>query len=692
MRNGFCLRSLFWLICMVLFAPLAWGACGGISGTVTDSTPSPIFGVNARVFYADNRVEVASTTTDFMAGAYSVSGLPSGNYRVMFEYSPFYPMSYLSEWYNNKTGFDAAGNVPVIANVTTANIDAALADGGSLSGTVTDGNGAGIFGVQVNVFKNDSSHTNVGSAMTIDDGTYSVKGLPTGSYKVSFDRSFDVCGTVWYDGQTSFSSATAVPVTVPNDTQDVNASFPGGSIDGTVKDADTHLALPDVHITVYDAVTGIFSPYYYGFTDDSGYYKVEGLPPGSYKLSFSETSTEEYISVWYNGAFSKSTATSVNVTDGHNVTVNQDLHKGVTITGHVTNGSAANLPGIIVYAYESSLGETGDNPGVNATTDASGLYTLKGLRSGVAYKIYYHDKYNGDGYLAEWYNDKSSIATANSVTAPAANINALLTLGGKITGRLLGPCDPLDNVMVVAADLSNNAVTSTSSLADGTFTLKWLPSGTYTVTMGRGSFYALTNRSATVTLPSTTTIPDVTMSMGGSIYGRITDASGWGVASAAVGVYDGSDNILATGYTDANGYYVVGGLPTGSYRVKVTYNGCDSFTQWYNDQALVAVTAPAGTSGINISSGGTPTTGNVKMGSSFYQSIWEAYDLAGEGATILARNQDFDETPLNLNQGISVSLKGGYDSDFLNSIGVSTILGPFTISSGKVTIKDFAIR
>jgi hypothetical protein len=692
MRKGFCLRSLFWLICMVLFAPLAWGACGGISGTVTDTSASPIFGVNARVFYAGNRVEVNSTI--IYTGQYSVSGLPSGNYRVMFD-SSLYPMSeygYLSEWYDNKTGFDAAANVPVIANVTTPNISASLADGGSISGTVTDGNGEGIFGVQVNVFKNDSSHTNVGSAMTIDDGTYSVKGLPTGSYKVSFDRSFDVCGTVWYDAQTSFSSATAVAVTVNEDTPGIDAAFPGGSIDGTVSNADTHLVLPDVHITVYDAVTGIFfSPYYYGFTDDSGYYKIKGLPPGSYKLSFSETSTEEYISVWYNGAFLKSTATAVNVTDGHNVTVNQDLHKGVTITGSVTNGSVP-LEGIMVYAYESSLGETGDNPGVYATTDASGVYTLKGLRSGVAYKINYHDKYNGAGYLAEWYNDKSSFATANSVTAPAASINAVLTLGGKITGRLLGPCDPLDNVMVVAADLSNNAVTSTSSLADGTFTLKGLPSGTYTVTMGRGSFYALTTRSATVTLPGTTTIPDVTMSMGGSIYGRITDASGWGVASAAVGVYDGSDNIVQTDYTDANGYYVVGGLPTGSFKVKVTYNGCDSFTQWYNDQALVAVTAPAGTSGINIGSGGTPTTGNVKMGSSFYDTIWLAYDGAGDGATILARNQVYGETPLNLNQGISVILKGGYDSDFLNIIGISTILGPFTISTGKVTIKDFAIR
>jgi hypothetical protein len=688
MCKGFCLRSLFLLICMVLFAPLAWGACGSISGNVTDSSATPIFGVTAKVFHADNRVEIASTTTSYYPtpGQYSFSGLPSGNYRVNFIYESLIalsPYGYQSEWYNNKTGFDSANNVSIGAT----GINASLADGGSISGTVVDGNGAGIYGAQVNVFRNDSSHSNVGSATTSFDGTYTVKGLPAGSYKVSFDRPFVTCGTIWYNAKSAFSAATPVAVTVVEDTPGIDATFPGGTIVGTVRDDVTLSPLPDVSVTVYNATSGIILPTF-TMTDGSGNYSI-GLPAGSYKLLFNETSSGDYISVWYDSVFTKSAATAVSVADGQTVTVDQDLHKGVTISGTVTNGTDP-IEGINVYAYESSLGEIGDNSIIYAQTNASGVYTLKGLRSGVAYKINYHDSYDGAGYKEEWYNDKVSFAAANAVTAPAANINAVLAMGGKITGRLLGVCG---EVTVNAKDASGNAVTTVESAADGAFTLKGLPSGTYTVSMGIYSFYGLTTRTATVTSPNTTTIPDVTLTMGGSIYGRITDDSGWGLANAAVGVYDGSDNIVETGVTDANGYYVVGGLPTGSYKVKVTYNGCGGFTEWYNGGALVAVTAPQGTGGINIGSGGPPPTDNVKMGGAFYPTIGQAYEHAGEGAEILAKNQDFDETPLlDLDRGLTVSLFGGYDGDFLNIIGISTIPGPFTITSGEVTIRDFAIR
>jgi hypothetical protein len=80
-----------------------------------------------------------------------------------------------------------------------------------------------------------------------------------------------------------------------------------------------------------------------------------------------------------------------------------------------------------------------------------------------------------------------------------------------------------------------------------------------------------------------------------------------------VGIYDGSGNFITYADTDANGYYVAGGLPSGSYKVEAVYAGCGNINQWYNNQALVAVTAPSGITGINMTISGTITTATLTI-------------------------------------------------------------------------------
>lgn len=849
------LRNLLWGlfgICLVLFAPMAWGACGGgISGNVSDTAASPIAGVTIKVFNAANRVEVASTTTAYYPtpGGYSVTGLPSGNYRVSFEYNSLIPLAlngYLGEWYDNKSGYDTATTIPVGSTIVTGK-SGTLAAAGSIHGTVTDVTGTGIFGVKVNVF--NAGHTSLGSAVTAGDGTYTVKGLPTGSYRVSFQRSLDSCGSViWYNAKSSFASATTVAVTVGSQTTGINATLPSGRITGVVKDASSLVELSSIYVSAYDATTGSYSTS--TVTDNSGAYDLE-LPPGSYKLFF-EGAYTGYVSRWYNNAYTQSAATAVTVTNGTTTTRNQNLAMGATISGTVTYGGTP-VEGVSVTAYESSLGENDDNP-ISAETDSDGNYTLQGLRSGVAYKINFDGSY--EGYLEEWYNNRSGVGTADPVTstiaAPLVNVNATLARGGTITGTVQGPCGALGNILVFASDSSHTTVVSDLTAANGSFSLKGLPTGTYTVSLGSYSIYAPASRTANVTVPTTTTLAAVTLAMGGSISGRVTDTSGWGIDSAVVDVVDGTGTTLATATTDGNGYYVVGGLATGSYRVKATASDCSGNFQWYNNQASVAVSAPSGTAGINITIGGTiptatltvvnngggtvtsspagincpgtcsatlpqgvvsltaqyavgyaftgwsgggcsgagtcqvnlssnttvtasftasshtlqvtvagdgkgtvtstptgftcasgtcsksygngyqislnaaPSTGSVfdgwsgglcagtgvcaltltsntsttatfsipkevRMGGTYYHTIMGAYGNASDGGKILARNQLFSET-FTLNRGVAVSLEGGYASDFLNVVGVSTLTGPVIITDGQVTMEDIAIK
>jgi len=69
----------------------------------------------------------------------------------------------------------------------------------------------------------------------------------------------------------------------------------------------------------------------------------------------------------------------------------------------------------------------------------------------------------------------------------------------------------------------------------------------------------------------------------------------------------------------------------------------------------------------------------------YFDTIQEAYNLAGEGDTIQVRALIFTENPeLNLNK--TVTLQGGYDCDYLSISGITTINGSINVSAGSVTI------
>ena len=79
---------------------------------------------------------------------------------------------------------------PVTAGADTTGIDAELALGGHLSGTVTDseGNGLGGIEIQLGILLDGSGTRSARSStyVTNEDGTYQIDGLPTGTYRVEF--------------------------------------------------------------------------------------------------------------------------------------------------------------------------------------------------------------------------------------------------------------------------------------------------------------------------------------------------------------------------------------------------------------------------------------------------------------------------------------------------------------------------
>ena len=118
------------------------------------------------------------------------AALTTGAYRV-----GFYDESgaYLREYYDNAASVQTATDVPVTVGSTTGSIDAALADAGHITGTVTAAGGGGpIDNLWVLVYQQVDEGSGltwdvVGGTSTRYDGTYDVGGLATGTYRVGFE-------------------------------------------------------------------------------------------------------------------------------------------------------------------------------------------------------------------------------------------------------------------------------------------------------------------------------------------------------------------------------------------------------------------------------------------------------------------------------------------------------------------------
>ncbi|CAK8718500.1 hypothetical protein GCAAIG_07955 [Candidatus Electronema halotolerans] len=441
---------------------------GSISGKVTDPDGTAVSGAYVYAYGPD----YGSTSTG-ADGTYTISGLPSGDYKVEFN-APF-SSDLLDEWYNGKADYSSADAVTVTAPDTKSGIDATLAKGGSITGTVKDGSNsdAPLSGAYVYAYLCDNascdSYSSAGYDYTATDGTYTISGLPTGSYKVKFTvayRSNGIEGWTatglideWYNDKADSNSADVVAVTAPNNKTGIDATVAkGGSISGTVKDgSNSDAPLSGAYVYAYlcdNASCDSYSSAGYDYTATDGTYTISGLPTGSYKVKFTVAyrsngiegwTATGLIDEWYNDKADSNSADVVAVTAPNNKAgIDATVAKGGSITGKVIDSAAtpAVVSGARVYAYESIVSSTGTyvhvTPYSSATTDENGEYTISGLPTG-SYKVKFEAPYDS-GLLDEWYNGKADSSSAGAVAVAApdtkSGIDATLAKGGSITGTV----------------------------------------------------------------------------------------------------------------------------------------------------------------------------------------------------------------------------------------------------------------
>ena len=262
------------------------------------------------------------------------------------------------------------------------------------------------------------------------------------------------------------------------------------------------------------------------------------------------------------------------------------LPPAVHISGTVVDAAGTPLANIVVNAYDANGSITG------TTTNASGQYQLA-LRSGT-YRLVFEDP-NGD-YASVYYPNAESFGTSSLITAPATNINASMTHGGRITGTV----SPASNAVVVAYN-ADGTVRGATIATSGQYSLL-LPPGDYRVGAFDNSltyapqFFAQQALFAAATplhVVSSATVPNINFALhtGGRFSGNVIDrGNGAPLAGITVGAYDAAGTLYSATQTKSDGTYRFVVEP-GTYKL-VAFDEAHRYATAYGGNAVSFDTAP----------------------------------------------------------------------------------------------------
>jgi hypothetical protein len=370
--------------------------------------PARVAGVYVMVFDEDGHWVGCARSDD--RGAYSVSGLPTGDYTVQFD--PPDP-GLAPEWSGDAPDREHATPVHVTAG-DAATLNTFLGRGASISGSVSSSDedfvwlelwrdGEGL--VRSNGFGGSGGRFQIRG---LPAGTYRLRVVPQGRYDEEGNPLDAVDAPTWF-GQVG-SRAAATPITLTKGERrlgvDVTLSR-AGSIDGNVSEPAT--------LDIIDAVSFELIRRAWG----DGGFSIGGLHPGSYLVR--AMPWDEGAPTYYGGSGTAVGATPIVVAPDA-VTYGIDITPlaGQPIEGSVLAAhSHAGVPWSPIEVFDAA---TGDAVGWGST-DEEGHYRTSALAPG-DYKIaaernedwYWEFWYPRSIYESEWFDGARSFGDADVVT------------------------------------------------------------------------------------------------------------------------------------------------------------------------------------------------------------------------------------------------------------------------------------
>lgn len=430
------------------------------------------------------------------------------------------------------------------------------------------------------------------------------------------------------------------------------------------------------------------------YTEADGTYDLI-VPPGQIVVEFMQEPPNRYLSEFHNNTRDWASATKLTLGSGATISgINASLGLGATISGKLTDSATGEpLEGIRVTANYDE-----DN-NAEAFSRTDGTYEITGLPAGT-FQVLFNDIGLTDPsaesvYVAEWYNNVSTMAAATPITLTApgsrTGVNASLTKGGSITGTVTesGSGKVIyqeagewwNSINVVLTDAAGNEMFWDTTDEKGRYFFGGLPAGTYKVKFHDWGYDALgdpgnvyyttqwynnkstvgTANSIVTTLSSAVTGVNASMvarSTWGSISGTVFDANDTirtiAGAEVCLYVYDGAywnPSEVPAATTDKLGNYRFEYVPAGTYKVRVnasddpdtgtTYpilQGYDYqfFGNTYDLETATSVVLSGGASLTSRNVFLPPSAGSVTLGGTLTNAISAASVGAGVPVNIWA--------------------------------------------------------
>ena len=329
-----------WIFLLTAMVP-GFARAGKISGYVYEqdgSTPIPNISVD---IYTDRCHNGHLYGTQTGTNGYFEFTELSENQQFILRVDPDISGPYfISQWYDGLNDQEDCNQATFVSVGET--VIFRLDPGAAVSGIVRDSGGNLITGVSelVCLISGDpcGSHQCYGRSWTeLDDGAFTIVGIPAGTYFIRTCSAESDYALTWWNssfGSENCAEAESFTVTVGQLASGFEFRLnPGGRITGRVTRESDNQPIANLWVMAHNYNTGSWGNG--AHTNDQGYYEINGLPAGDYRVNVDTWGTD-YVSEYYDDTRDWSAAGRVSVTAGQ-TTANIDMgaETGGTISGYV---------------------------------------------------------------------------------------------------------------------------------------------------------------------------------------------------------------------------------------------------------------------------------------------------------------------------------------------------------------------
>lgn len=529
---------------------------GTISGKITYKG-QPVADANVSAFSESGNYGSATTDAN---GNYQLVNLAPDLYRVQID-----AQGHPSQYVPGTVDYDDA-TLYVVSNGSNTVVNEALLPIGTISGRLVNNVGNGMANAYVYTDDPETQESSGGWATTDAQGYYSMV-VPAGTHAVSF-----MIGNSrqYVPGAREFSEAQAFTVAADQTVTVNETALPNGSAAGTILAASGQPAPLNTEVLFWSTEDNPEYVYTSTYTDDSGNYRLDGLPPGPYRVLLRLSSGS---SLFYPHTLVESAAQTVTVVENSVLDLDDQLLATGTLKGRFSIGEEG-APGV-----EVSTRAVGGFGGPWANTDDNGDYQFDEVFVG-PYTVSFRD---AEGSFEQWATGKLSEETADTITVTTGTTT--------VNDSLL----PTGTVVLKAKDSTSGAAVKgfIATVFNGygqatgdSLTLTGIPVGTHPISLsaagyasvdGQVSVTAKAGQTVTVTVPLTRV-----RALTGTIVDRVTGA---GVRDVCVMAIPATQFSLYEGCgesTDEHGNYRIAHLPeTGAVKLFVApYEEAVHGAQW----------------------------------------------------------------------------------------------------------------